>query len=166
MANFTMKEYMSYLNQALKSLALGAALLASHAAFASDDKLIDSVYGEFATGTQTQMVRAGVTSDWSQRWFQSNGTHRAATGTRMLAHGKPTATKTSKVQSRICTISASPRYSALNATIKRVSMQKAASACIYCRNCMTMQPTVCRPTSSLATTSALATCSTINGKSA
>ncbi len=75
MANFTMKEYMSLQNQALKSLALAATLLVSHAAFAADDKLIDSVYGEFATGTQTQMVRAGVTSDWSQRWFQSNGTH-------------------------------------------------------------------------------------------
>jgi hypothetical protein len=62
-------------NTLLKSLAATAIVLASQSGFAADDKLIDGVYGEFATGTRTQMVRAGVTSDWEKRWFQSNGTH-------------------------------------------------------------------------------------------
>ena len=69
-----MKEDMSYQNQVLKSLALAAALLASHSAFAADDKLIDSVYGEYAKGVKVQMVRAGVTSNWDKAWFVSNGT--------------------------------------------------------------------------------------------
>ncbi|WP_410505613.1 acyloxyacyl hydrolase [Janthinobacterium sp.] len=59
----------------VKSLAATAALLIMQTSFAADDKLIDSAYAEFASGTRTQMLRAGVTSDWSQRWFQSNGTH-------------------------------------------------------------------------------------------
>lgn len=70
-----MKDYMFFQKQVLKSVALAAAVLVSQAAFAADDKLIDSAYGEFASGTQTQMVRAGVTSDWSKSWFESNGTH-------------------------------------------------------------------------------------------
>lgn len=50
-------------------------LLAAQSGIGAEDKLIDAVYGEFATGTRTQMVRAGLESDWSKRWFQSNGTH-------------------------------------------------------------------------------------------
>jgi hypothetical protein len=70
-----MEKNMFSKNKILKSFAAAAIVLASQSALAADDKLIDGVYGEFATGTKTQMVRAGVTSDWDQRWFQSNGTH-------------------------------------------------------------------------------------------
>ncbi|HAT30044.1 MAG TPA: hypothetical protein DCW29_04090 [Janthinobacterium sp.] len=59
----------------VKSLVAVATLMAMQSGFASDNQLITSAYGEFASGTRTQMVRGGVTSDWSQRWFQSNGTH-------------------------------------------------------------------------------------------
>lgn len=59
----------------MKSLAAAASLLAMQSGFAADDKLIDGAYAEFANGTHTRMLRAGATSDWSQRWFQSNGTH-------------------------------------------------------------------------------------------
>lgn len=70
-----MKDYMLFFKkQIFKTLAAAAALLVMQSGFAADDKLIDSVYGEFASGTQTQMVRAGVTSDWSKQWFKSNGT--------------------------------------------------------------------------------------------
>ena len=50
-------------------------LIMAQSGFAADANLIDSVSGEVATGTRTQMIRAGVQSDWSSRWFQSNGTH-------------------------------------------------------------------------------------------
>ena len=69
-----MKDYMFFKKQIFKTFAAAAALLVMQSGFAADDKLIDSVYGEFASGTQTQMVRAGVTSDWSKQWFKSNGT--------------------------------------------------------------------------------------------
>lgn len=61
----------------LKSIAGAVALLAAHASFAADvdNKLIDSVYGEYAKGVKIQMVRAGVTSNWDTAWFESNGTH-------------------------------------------------------------------------------------------
>lgn len=58
-----------------KILVAAAAILAAQSGFAADDKLIDSAYGEFGTGSKIRMVRAGVTSDWSQQWFKSNGTH-------------------------------------------------------------------------------------------
>lgn len=51
-----------------------AALATSHASFA-DDKLIDAVSLDVATGTRTQMVRVGVQKDWNVDWFSSNGTH-------------------------------------------------------------------------------------------
>jgi lipid A 3-O-deacylase len=59
----------------IKPLVVAAIAFASQSGYAADNQLIDGVYGEFATGTRTQMVRGGVTSDWSSRWFQSNGTH-------------------------------------------------------------------------------------------
>lgn len=66
---------MSDKNYLLKSLLAGAALMAMQTGFAADHGWIDSVSAELASGTRTQMVRAGVQSDWSARWFQSNGTH-------------------------------------------------------------------------------------------
>ena len=62
-------------NILLQFSAAAAALMAMSSGFAANDKLIDAAYGEFASGTRTQMVRTGVVSDWSARWFQSNGTH-------------------------------------------------------------------------------------------
>ena len=59
----------------MKSLAAVAAILAMQSGFAADNKLIDSVSAEYATGAKVRMVRVGIQSDWSQRWFQSNGTH-------------------------------------------------------------------------------------------
>jgi lipid A 3-O-deacylase len=70
-----MEKNMFSKNKLVKSLAAAAMVLVSQSGFAADDKLIDGAYGEFATGTKIQMLRAGVTSDWDQRWFQSNGTH-------------------------------------------------------------------------------------------
>lgn len=58
-----------------KILVAAAALLAMQSGFAADDRLIDSAYGEFGSGSKIKMVRAGVTSDWNQQWFKSNGTH-------------------------------------------------------------------------------------------
>lgn len=52
--------------------AAACAVLAMQSASA-DDKLIDSVYGEYAAGQKIQMARIGATSDWSKQWFQSNG---------------------------------------------------------------------------------------------
>ena len=62
-------------NNLLKSIALAAALVPAQAGHAAEDKLIDAAYGIFATGTNTQMLRIGIESDWRPRWFQSNGTH-------------------------------------------------------------------------------------------
>ncbi|AKU23545.1 acyloxyacyl hydrolase [Massilia sp. NR 4-1] len=53
-------------------IAAAAALLAMQSSFAAD-KLIDSVYGEYASASKIQMVRVGVTSNWDKRWFESNG---------------------------------------------------------------------------------------------
>jgi lipid A 3-O-deacylase len=55
-----------------KICAAAAALLAMQAAVA-DDKLVDSVYGEYASGSKIQMARIGATADWNKQWFQSNG---------------------------------------------------------------------------------------------
>lgn len=66
---------MCFRHNFLKLFAAGAALMAAPFAFAADGRLVDSVSAEFATGTRTQMVRVGIQSDWSARWFQSNGTH-------------------------------------------------------------------------------------------
>ncbi|NRR33991.1 acyloxyacyl hydrolase [Oxalobacteraceae bacterium] len=60
---------------AKKCMVLAAAWFAAQAAFAADDKLIDSVSLDFATGSKIQMMRVGVQKDWDARWFQSNGTH-------------------------------------------------------------------------------------------
>ena len=69
-----MKVSMFFKKNLLKSIAAVAALMAANAGFAADDKLIDSVYGEYAKGVKVQMVRAGVTSNWNKAWFVSNGT--------------------------------------------------------------------------------------------
>lgn len=69
------KEYMNLKNTVLTTLAAAAALMAAQSVFAADTQLIDSVSTDLATGTRTQMVRIGAQSDWSARWFQSNGTH-------------------------------------------------------------------------------------------
>jgi lipid A 3-O-deacylase len=61
-------------NTLIKSVAAAIAILAAQSSFA-DDKLIDSMSLDVASGTRTQMVRLGVQQDWSARWFQSNGTH-------------------------------------------------------------------------------------------
>ncbi|MFI4939355.1 MAG: acyloxyacyl hydrolase [Burkholderiales bacterium] len=58
----------------IKILATAATMLAAHAAWAESGQLIDSVSTEFAAGTRTKMARIGVQSDWSDRWFDSNGT--------------------------------------------------------------------------------------------
>ena len=60
-------------NNFWKFVVVASALLAVQSCFATD--MIDSVSGEFATGDKTKMLRIGVQSDWSARWFQSNGTH-------------------------------------------------------------------------------------------
>ena len=39
------------------------------------DKLIDQGSLEIGGGAKVQMVRIGVQSDWSKRWFSSNGWH-------------------------------------------------------------------------------------------
>lgn len=36
---------------------------------------IDSTSFEIGTGNKTKMVRLGLQSDWSNRWYASNGTH-------------------------------------------------------------------------------------------
>ena len=66
---------MFFLNKRLKFFAASAALLAAQSGFAADDKLIDSVSLEYGHGSKIAMVRVGVQSDWSKRWFQSNGSH-------------------------------------------------------------------------------------------
>ncbi|NHZ44836.1 acyloxyacyl hydrolase [Massilia aquatica] len=66
---------MSLLNMKLSaSLAALAVMAAAPCAFASD-KVIDNASLEVGGGAKVQMVRFGVQKDWSQRWFQSNGTH-------------------------------------------------------------------------------------------
>ncbi|GAB2846828.1 acyloxyacyl hydrolase [Pseudoduganella ginsengisoli] len=55
-----------------KMIAIASAMLAMQSAQAAPD--INTVYTEFGTGSKVRMVRAGVTSDWNDRWFQSNGT--------------------------------------------------------------------------------------------
>jgi lipid A 3-O-deacylase len=57
-----------------KMIAAAAALLATQVVFA-DDKLVDSVSVDVATGAKVQMVRFSAAKDWDTRWFQSNGTH-------------------------------------------------------------------------------------------
>lgn len=69
------KEIMFFLNKRLKFFAASAALMAAQSGFAADDKLIDSVSLEYGRGSKISMVRVGVQSDWSKRWFQSNGSH-------------------------------------------------------------------------------------------
>jgi lipid A 3-O-deacylase len=69
-----MKAIMFSPNKIWKSVAAVAALLATQSVFAGDT-LVDSASLEVGAGARVQMVRFGVQSDWSQRWFQSNGTH-------------------------------------------------------------------------------------------
>lgn len=73
---FYPKEIM-FFKTAMKTIAVAVALIAAHSSFAADmnDKLIDSVYGEYAKGVKIQMVRAGATHNWDTAWFESNGTH-------------------------------------------------------------------------------------------
>jgi lipid A 3-O-deacylase len=52
-----------------------AALCATQAGFAADNKLIDSSSIEVGAGERVQFIRLGAQSDWSQRWFSSNGHH-------------------------------------------------------------------------------------------
>jgi len=66
----------------LKSLVAVAAIVAAQSGFADNlstgssfDNMLSSVSVDGASGTRTQMVRLGLQSDWSARWFQSNGTH-------------------------------------------------------------------------------------------
>jgi lipid A 3-O-deacylase len=59
---------------AKKMMALAAALVVAQTAFA-DDKLVDSVSVDAATGSKIRMVRLSAANDWDARWFQSNGTH-------------------------------------------------------------------------------------------
>jgi hypothetical protein len=66
---------MSFKNKLFTAIAAAAALMAAQSSFAADGSLVDGAYGEFATGSKIKMVRFGATSDWDQRWFQSNGTH-------------------------------------------------------------------------------------------
>ncbi|MFT5644827.1 MAG: lipid A 3-O-deacylase [Janthinobacterium sp.] len=73
--NYRLEQNMSSKNNLLKLLASAAMLSVTQLGFAADDTLIDGAYGEFATGTKTQMIRAGITSNWRSRWFDSNGTH-------------------------------------------------------------------------------------------
>ena len=58
----------------LKSAVAAAAVLALQPSFAAD-QLVDSASFEVGTGSKVQMVRFAAQSDWSQRWFDSNGTH-------------------------------------------------------------------------------------------
>ena len=69
-----MKAIMFSPNTLLKSLVAATAVLAAQSGFA-DDKLVDSASFEVGTGKKVQMVRFAAQSDWSQRWFESNGTH-------------------------------------------------------------------------------------------
>ena len=52
-----------------------AAFVVTQPVLAADNTPFDAVSSDIATGTRTQMVRVGLRSDWSARWFQSNGTH-------------------------------------------------------------------------------------------
>jgi len=49
-----MKASMFFKKNLLKSIAAVTALMAANAGFAADDKLIDSVYGEYAKGVKVQ----------------------------------------------------------------------------------------------------------------
>jgi lipid A 3-O-deacylase len=57
-----------------KSLAALAALLFAQAGFAADG-LVTSASIEAGGGAKVQMLRFAAQSDWSQRWFASNGHH-------------------------------------------------------------------------------------------
>jgi lipid A 3-O-deacylase len=69
-----MKVIMSFMKKSWNGLAALLALLAAQSACAADG-WINSASFEAGTGNKTQMLRAGVQSDWSVRWFASNGTH-------------------------------------------------------------------------------------------
>lgn len=69
-----MKAIMLSTKKILTSLAAMAAVLAAHPGFAAD-RQVDSAAFEVGTGSKVQMVRFSAQSDWSQRWFASNGTH-------------------------------------------------------------------------------------------
>jgi lipid A 3-O-deacylase len=56
------------------SLSALAAFAVAQPVFAAD-KLVDSAAFEFGAGSKVQMVRFSAQSDWSRRWFESNGTH-------------------------------------------------------------------------------------------
>ena len=58
-----------------KIFVAAAAMAAMQSGFAADDKLVDTVYGEYGRGSKIQMGRIGATQDWSAQWFKSNGTH-------------------------------------------------------------------------------------------
>jgi hypothetical protein len=55
-----------------KLIAVAGAILAMQSAKAAAPD-VSTVYGEYGSGAKVGMVRAGVTSDWDRRWFQSNG---------------------------------------------------------------------------------------------
>lgn len=60
----------------LKFIAIASAMLAMQSAQAAPE--INTVYTELGSGSKIRMVRAGLTSGWNTRWFQSNGTHVSA----------------------------------------------------------------------------------------
>ncbi|MEO7577688.1 MAG: acyloxyacyl hydrolase [Massilia sp.] len=66
-----MKIWKPLLQRACVLFALLAGAQCAHAA----DQLVDSASVEFGTGSKVQMVRVSAQSDWSARWFASNGTH-------------------------------------------------------------------------------------------
>lgn len=59
----------------LLPLCLLPLILAAPLAHAGAGDLIDSVTVTTGDGTDTLMLRLGVQSNWSARWFDSNGTH-------------------------------------------------------------------------------------------
>ena len=64
---FTKKHFLSL----LLTLAAASSSPFAHAA----DKVIDSASLELGSGAKVQMIRFGAQSDWSRRWFASNGWH-------------------------------------------------------------------------------------------
>lgn len=67
----TMKIWKPLLRRACVLFAVFTGAHSAHAA----DQLVDSAAFEFGTGSKVQMVRFSAQSDWSTRWFASNGNH-------------------------------------------------------------------------------------------
>lgn len=59
----------------LRKPLIALALLAAAQCAGAADQLVDSVALEVGTGSKVQMVRISAQSDWSTRWFASNGNH-------------------------------------------------------------------------------------------